>query len=79
MNRCGFVHMKNAAMAESAITALHESDFKGQNIVVEHGRPKERKQGGGGGPRGGGRGGANRGILGKLLMYVCFVLISQYF
>uniref|UniRef100_A0A1A9W6P4 RRM domain-containing protein n=1 Tax=Glossina brevipalpis TaxID=37001 RepID=A0A1A9W6P4_9MUSC len=43
MNRCGFVHMKNAAMAESAIIALNATEFKGQLIVVEAGRPKERK------------------------------------
>uniref|UniRef100_A0A1B0C2W2 RRM domain-containing protein n=1 Tax=Glossina palpalis gambiensis TaxID=67801 RepID=A0A1B0C2W2_9MUSC len=43
MNRCGFVHMKNAAMAESAIIALNATEFKGQAIVVEAGRPKEKK------------------------------------
>lgn len=54
--------MKNAAMAENAIQALNASDFKGQSIVVEHGRPKERGPqgnggGGGGGPNQGGPGG----------------------
>lgn len=76
MNRCGFVHMKNAAMAENAIAALNASEFKGQSIVVEHGRPKERKPlaGGGavgrggngnqGGPRGG-RGPVGGSMIGK--------------
>ncbi|XP_011290373.2 uncharacterized protein LOC101889452 isoform X1 [Musca domestica] len=57
MNRCGFVHMKNPAMAEKAIQALNASEFKGQSIVVEHGRPKER----GGGPQGGGPNQVGRG------------------
>lgn len=72
--------MKNAAMADSAIVALNASEFKGQNIVVEHGRAKERNQGGGGaggvsgrggnqggagGPRGGRGGGGRGGMLGK--------------
>ncbi|XP_018797285.1 PREDICTED: heterogeneous nuclear ribonucleoprotein A1 [Bactrocera latifrons] len=43
MNRCGFVHMETKEMANTAITALHASEFKGQMIVVELGRPKDRK------------------------------------
>lgn len=89
MNRCGFVHMKNAAMAESAIVALNATDFKGQSIVVEHGRPKERVISGGpnqaGGPggrpqrggRGGGGGGLGRGAIGKWMWLnsVCLFLL----
>lgn len=43
MNRCGFVHMETKEMANTAITALHATEFKGQMIVVELGRPKDRK------------------------------------
>lgn len=67
MNRCGFVHMESADMAEAAIVGLNNSYFKGQTISVEAGRMKERRQGGdataqtnrgrGGGPGRGGRGG----------------------
>lgn len=74
-------------MADSAIVALNASEFKGQTIVVEHGRPKERKQngpggnqmGGGGGPRGGrgGGGGGGRGILGKFLLNVILQLLLR--
>lgn len=58
MNRCGFVHMETADMASNAIKALNNSQFKGQNIVVEPGRMKDRnRQGGGGGSGRGGIGG----------------------
>lgn len=56
MNRCGFVHMETSDMAETAIKALNNTQFKGQNIVVEPGRVKDRNKQGGGGPKGG-RGG----------------------
>ncbi|KAH8312085.1 hypothetical protein KR044_009321 [Drosophila immigrans] len=58
MNRCGFVHLETVEMAEAAIAALNGIEFKGQAIVVEPGRPKDRRGGGGGG---GGGGGAGRG------------------
>lgn len=48
MNRCGFVHMETADMATNAIKALNNSQFKGQNIVVEPGRMKDRSRGGSG-------------------------------
>ena len=77
MNRCGFVHMKNPAMAENAIVALNASEFKGQTIVVEHGRPKERKQIGvvGAGGRGGNQGGqrVGRGPVGGSMIGGYFI------
>ncbi|EDW84333.1 uncharacterized protein Dwil_GK14083 [Drosophila willistoni] len=60
MNRCGFVHLENTEMADAAIAALNGIEFKGQNIVVEPGRPKERGRKGVGvatGPGAGNRGG----------------------
>lgn len=63
MNRCGFVHMESAEMAENAIRSLNNTNFKGITISVEPGRMKERGGGkgrpGGGGGIGGGRGGGN--------------------
>lgn len=66
MNRCGFVHMENAEMAENAIRSLNNTNFKGIQISVEPGRMKERgggkgRSGGGGGGRGGNGGGFGRG------------------
>ncbi|XP_012158690.1 glycine-rich RNA-binding protein 3, mitochondrial isoform X2 [Ceratitis capitata] len=70
MNRCGFVHMETKEMANTAITALNAIEFKGQIIVVELGRPKDKKPSGdkthGGrdrdmSSRGGSRGSAARG------------------
>lgn len=69
MNRCGFVHMENAEMAENAIRSLNNTNFKGITISVEPGRMKERgggkgrdnRGGGSGGVGGGGRGGAGFG------------------
>lgn len=64
MNRCGFVHLETIEMAEAAIAALNGVEFKGQAIVVEPGRPKDRRSGGGGGGvsgAGGGGGGAGGG------------------
>ncbi|KAJ6639927.1 RNA-binding protein 4 [Pseudolycoriella hygida] len=59
MNRCGFVHMENAEMAENAIRSLNNTSFKGITISVEPGRMKER--GGGGKARAGGAGGRGGG------------------
>ncbi|XP_055617690.1 cold-inducible RNA-binding protein B [Toxorhynchites rutilus septentrionalis] len=68
MNRCAFVHMQSPDMAENAIQALHNSNFKGVTINVEHGRSKERSnQSGGSGEgrgRGSGRGGSRGGQQG---------------
>ena len=50
MNRCGFVHMQTQEQADAAIKALNNYQFNGASIVVEHGRMKERPQGGGNGP-----------------------------
>jgi len=57
MNRCGFVHMETAEMAENAIRSLNNSVFKGITISVEAGRMKERGQKGRTSGVGGGRGG----------------------
>lgn len=70
MNRCGFVHMENAEMAENAIRSLNNTNFKGITISVEPGRMKERSGGKGrdnrgGGGRGGGGGGGGGGGFGR--------------
>lgn len=54
MNRCGFVHMQTSEMAREAIEALNNTEFNGQNIVVEQGRMKDKNGPGGnrGPPRG---------------------------
>lgn len=36
----GFVEMENLADAQSAITALNESELKGRNIVVTEAKPR---------------------------------------
>lgn len=54
MNRCGFVHMETADMASNAIKALNNTEFKGQTIVVEPGRMKDRNRSTGGAPNKGG-------------------------
>lgn len=79
MNRCGFVHMETKEMANTAITALHASEFKGQMIVVELGRPKDRKtnadneRGGNIRSRGGARGGGKVEIF--RILFIAFVNI----
>ncbi len=40
----GFVEMGTAEEAQQAITALHDSDFQGRNLVVNEARPKERNR-----------------------------------
>lgn len=60
MNRCGFVHMETAEMAENAIRSLNNTNFKGIQISVEPGRMKER----GGGKGRAGSVGAGRGTGG---------------
>lgn len=55
MNRYGFVHMAREEDAVEAIKALHNTQFKGATINVEHSTGKSRGGGGGGG--GGGMGG----------------------
>ena len=64
----GFVEMANAEEAQSAISALHESEYQGRRLVVNEARPREDRPGGGGGGRGrsgggdrGGRGGGGFG------------------
>ncbi len=44
----GFVEMGSAEEAQQAITALHDSDFQGRNLVVNEARPKERNRPSGG-------------------------------
>ncbi len=36
----GFVEMESGEAAQQAITALHDSDFQGRNLVVNEARPK---------------------------------------
>lgn len=55
MNRCGFVHLETVEMADAAIAALNGVEFKGQTIVVEPGRLKDRRGGGGAGGAGSNR------------------------
>lgn len=40
----GFIEMGSAEDAQQAITALHDSDFQGRNLVVNEARPKERNR-----------------------------------
>lgn len=52
----GFVEMTNDAEADGAISALHEKELDGRNIIVNEARPREegaapRRTGGFGGPR----------------------------
>jgi RNA recognition motif-containing protein len=58
----GFAFVEMGSGADEAISALHETDFKGRNLTVNEARPREDRGGGGGyrgggGPRGGGYGG----------------------
>jgi len=55
----GFVTMRDAKEAQSAIEQLNGADLGGRNIVVNEARPRETQGGGGGG--GGGRGGGYKG------------------
>lgn len=59
MNRYGFVHMVREEDAVTAIKALHNSNFKGVTINVEHSTGKSR--GGVTGRRDDRRGGSMRG------------------
>jgi RNA recognition motif-containing protein len=61
----GFVEMADAEAGNAAISALHESDQNGRQIIVNESQPRpqgERKPyGDGGGGRGGDRGGSGGG------------------
>ncbi len=62
----GFVEMPNDEEAQAAITALHQSEIGGRNIIVNESQPREndgerRSYGGGGGSRGGSGGGYGGG------------------
>jgi len=37
----GFVEMENDEEAKAAITALHESELSGRNIIVSEAKPKD--------------------------------------
>lgn len=39
----GFVEMENEAEGQSAIKALHDSDFQGRKLVVNEARPREER------------------------------------
>lgn len=45
MNRCAFVHFQTEDMADNAIQALNNVNFKGSNLSVERGRMKDRNAG----------------------------------
>ncbi|KAH8417656.1 hypothetical protein KR222_003623, partial [Zaprionus bogoriensis] len=64
MNRCGFVHLETIEMADAAIAALNGVEFKGQSIVVEPGRLKDKRGGGAGAVGGAEGGGAGVGVAG---------------
>ena len=59
----GFVEMPNNDEAQAAISALNDSELKGQELKVNEARPRPEgrrgggRRGGGGGRRGGGGGG----------------------
>lgn len=60
----GFVEMADAEAGAAAISALHESDQNGRQIIVNESQPRpqgERKPYGDGGGRGGDRGGSGGG------------------
>ncbi|SRR5579875_1049044 len=53
----GFVEMSGNAEAQRAIEELDGKEFEGRPLKVNEARPKESRQGFGGGNRSGGRGG----------------------
>lgn len=56
----GFVEMSSDAEAQTAIEALHGTEYAGRTLTVNEARPREARPGGGGGG-GGGRGGFGGG------------------
>lgn len=50
----GFVEMDDSDAARTAIEELADSDFEGRRLTVNEARPRQPREGGGGG-RGGGR------------------------
>jgi len=61
----GFVEMEDEATSESAIEALNNSEFQGNNLRVSKARaPERRPRFGGGNDRGGDRGGSRGGDRG---------------
>ena len=52
----GFVEMGSDAEAQAAIQALNGRDHDGRNLTVNEAKPRESRDGGGGGGYGGGRG-----------------------
>lgn len=63
----GFVEMTNSEEGQSAIKALHDSEYQGRRLVVNEARPRDEQSGGGRGGRGGRSGGAgfDRGDKGE--------------
>lgn len=47
--RYGFVEMGDSNEANSAISALNETDFEGGTIIVKEAKPRDDSRGGGGG------------------------------
>ena len=61
----GFVTMAGDDEAQTAISKLHDQEYKGRRLTVNEARPKESRPGGGfGGGGGGGGGGGSRGGYG---------------
>ena len=57
-----FVTMENKEGADAAVAALHGKELDGRALTVNEARPREERQGGGGGRgHGGGRGGDRGG------------------
>ena len=63
----GFVTMSSDEEAQSAVSKLHDQEYKGRRLTVNEARPKEARPGGGfgGGGGGGGRGGYGGGGGGR--------------
>jgi RNA recognition motif-containing protein len=62
----GFVEMPNDEEAQAAIAALHQTDVRGRNIIVNESQPREKTErksfgGGGGGRRDFNKGGGGGG------------------
>jgi cold-inducible RNA-binding protein len=57
----GFVEMASEDAANNAIAQFNGQEYDGRNMVVNEARPREDRNGGGGGRRGGGYNGGGYG------------------
>jgi RNA recognition motif-containing protein len=60
----GFVEMPDQGEAESAVSAMNETEFGGRTLTVNEARPRESRPSGGGGGGGGRRSGGGGGGYG---------------